>query len=239
MLLMSVRSSAGCGGLKRGSGCAFHGHDRQGQARPVASQFERGGHRIGRGQDHRPQRVRNRQPDAMAFGENPRSQVHHDIERIDFAGFEGARLRHGFALRAVDARARDLGDGSVGSYVREPREPVRQWRRGRGLQQGPRPSQDRQVFLERRGIVYQAEGVHGTRIAQQLSPPESGFHADRRNVFELMHVRLGCGLRQSMVRLRERRLFRAHRAAASCLRAAIHREHSADSDLADASAAYK
>ena len=178
MLLMSLRSSAGCGGLERGSGCALHGHDRQRQPRAVASEFKRCCHRIGSGQDHRPQRVRNRQPDAMALGENPRGQVHHDVERIELSGFERPRLRHGFALRAVDSRARDLGDGSVGSHIREPREPVGQGRSGRGSQQCPRPSQDGQIFFERRGIVNQAEGVHGTGIAQQLAPPESGFHAD-------------------------------------------------------------
>ena len=175
---MSLRSSEGCGGWNAGAAAPCTGTTGNVRREPLLPSSKRRRHGIRSRQNHRPQGVRNRQPNAMAFGEDPRGQVHRDVECINLSGFEGPRFRHGFALRAVDSCACNLRDGSVGSHIGEARKPVRQRCCGRGLQQRARPSQDGKICFERRGIVDQAERVHGTGIAQQLAPPESGLDAD-------------------------------------------------------------
>src|ERR1700674_5310410 len=87
-------------------------HDGKHQSRSIASaKFQRYGHRVRSRQNHWPERVRNCDADAMALGENPRSQVHFNIEWIHPAGFEIARLAHRFALRAIQSCTGNLRDG--------------------------------------------------------------------------------------------------------------------------------
>src|SRR5579872_2675045 len=109
----------------------------------------------------------------MALRKYPRSQMHLNIERINSARFQITRLAHRFALRTIDACAGDLRDRTVGSHIRQPREPISQRRRCRSLQPDARAAKYRNFILERRRIVNQAERVDWPRIAQQLSPPEA------------------------------------------------------------------
>ena len=127
----------------------------------------------------------------MAYGEGPGGQVHFDIQRVSLVGYQIFGVGSTIALRAVESRSSDLGDGAVGSYVGEAGEPVG-LRGGRTcLKQGVGASEDGEVCFERGGIVGQAEGVDGALVGEQLSPPESGFYADARNVAELVDGGLG------------------------------------------------
>ncbi len=84
-----------------------------------------------------------------------------------------------------------MGDSAVGSNVGEAGEPVG-LRRGRTcLKQGMRTSENGEVSFERSGIVDEAEGVDRPLVGEQISPPESGFHANGWNVAELLEGGFG------------------------------------------------
>src|SRR4029077_6787618 len=62
-------------------------NQREGQAgSSTTSELKGGRHRIRSWPNHRPERVRNCQTNAMAYGESPRGQVHFDIQRVSLIG---------------------------------------------------------------------------------------------------------------------------------------------------------
>ena len=114
--------------------------------------------------------------------------MHFDVERINLSRLQVPRLAHRIPLRAVDPRAGYLRDRAVGRHIREPRNPVRQRRLAEARSKACGRPRIATVLLQRRRIINQTESIHRPHIAQQLAPPESRFHADRRHIFELMRV---------------------------------------------------
>src|SRR5580704_1165135 len=95
---------------------------------------------------------------------NPACEVQLDRKRIHTVRNEISRIKARVALCATLPCASDHGYGSVGRDVRKTREPIRERRGGGNLQEGFGPSENCSVFIQRLGIVDQAEGVDGTLI---------------------------------------------------------------------------
>ena len=102
-----------------------------------------------------------------------------------------------------------------------------------------RPAENGQIFLQRRGIVNQAERVHRAHIGQQFTPPEAGFDSNRRNIGELMGRGFGRRRCQSVIGLQKIMLCSSRPEAARHLRAATLRGWFRDSCPADTNAAYR
>ena len=104
-------------------------NDRKFQPRSFApAEPERCGHRIRRGPNHRPQRIRNGEANAMARAEKPNSS---HASRWEASICDWARDRWdrgGLALRATLPCAGDQRRGAVRRDVGEPHEPIRQRR---------------------------------------------------------------------------------------------------------------
>src|SRR5215831_18245778 len=100
----------------------------------------------------------------MPLWEDPRGQMHFDVERISLARFKIVGFSHRITLCAVYSGTGNLSDGSIGSHIGETSEPIGLFGGGRGLQQRMRTAEDGHFIFQWRGIVDQTERIHGARI---------------------------------------------------------------------------
>lgn len=100
----------------------------------------------------------------MTFRKHPRGQVHFDVKWIEFTRFQIARIRHRFALSAIQAGSRNLRYRPVRCYIGKPREPVRQWRARGSTKERMRSPENPLFAFEGFGIVNETECIHGPWI---------------------------------------------------------------------------
>ena len=114
--------------------------------------------------------------------------MHLDIERIGLARFERFGIGHRFALRTTQSGTRDLCHLPSGATSESRANQFARGASAEACSTRMRSPHDCQFLLQRSRIIYQAERVHGPLVGEQFSPPEAGFHADRRNILQPMKV---------------------------------------------------